>query len=233
MIVLLPGMDGTGELFLPFLNSVPKSCAVHVVRYPTNIPLTYPELEQYVLNHLPSGEPITLVAESFSGPIALRLSVNTTINLRTVVVVCSFASRPFGLLGSILARLIVPLPFKLRVHPILLRTFLFGNDASDELITATVNAISSVHPNVLAGRLRDALMSQYCSRLAVPASRVIALFSRRDRLLGHRGHSSIIETCPKAEAYILDAPHFALQTTPDQIVRKLRELGVLDEPPRS
>ncbi len=70
MVVLLPGMDGTGELFAPFLSSLAGICSVQVIRYPRDADLTYAELQQYVMNQLPVSEPITLIAESFSGPIA-------------------------------------------------------------------------------------------------------------------------------------------------------------------
>ena len=228
MFVLLPGMDGTGALFAPLLETLPKQCAVRIIRYPPNLPLTYADLEQYVLSQLPPGEPITLLAESYSGPIALRLSANAALNLRAVIVVSSFASRPLGFWGAFLAQFPIALLLKMPIHPVFLRTFLLANDSSEELINATKRAISSVQPSVLAGRLRDALASRYCARLIVPATRVIAFFSTRDRLLGGRARTSIVNACPTVETYTIDAPHFALQTAPDQIVRKLRELGIVE-----
>ena len=44
-LVLLPGMDGTGELFAPFVAALKREFKVVVVRYPTNEPLGYAELE--------------------------------------------------------------------------------------------------------------------------------------------------------------------------------------------
>src|SRR5437588_9478711 len=98
MLVLLPGMDGVGFLFGPFLACLPGACSVRVVRYPTDAELTYAQLEQHVSENLPGNEPSTLIAESFSGPIALRLTNNPTLNIRAVVLVCSFGSRPLGTL---------------------------------------------------------------------------------------------------------------------------------------
>ena len=186
MIVLLPGMDGTGDLLLPFLQVLPECQAVRVIRYPTDHSLSYAELERYVISAFPIGEPITLIAESFSGPIALRLSTDRSLNLRAVVVVCGFASHPLGFSGTILARLPLSWLFKLEVPPIILRTFLLGNDASDELLRATAQAIWSVRPNVLADRLREALTSRYCSVQITPVARVVVLFSEKDRLIGKK-----------------------------------------------
>jgi pimeloyl-[acyl-carrier protein] methyl ester esterase len=229
MMALLPAMDGTGASFEPFLKALPTGYAVRVIRYPPDVPLTYAELEQHVLDHLPTDEPITLIAESFSGPIALRLSAKSNLNIRVAILVCSFGSRPLGSLGTVIVRLPISSLLRFDLPPAVMRVFLLGNSASDELVAATAAAISSVRPQVLATRLREALTSRYCQRQIVAATRVIALFSKRDRLLGKAAVRSVLSTCPNVETHMMDAPHFAWQTVPDQIIRSLSELGVLDE----
>lgn len=47
-LVLLPGMDGTGEQFQPFLRALGPSTSTVVISYPTAEPLTYAELEAVV-----------------------------------------------------------------------------------------------------------------------------------------------------------------------------------------
>ena len=224
-------MDGTGDLFSPFLQALPRCQAVRVVSYPADRAANYPALERHVVDSLPAGEPIMIVAESFSGPIALRLSANRSLKLRAVVVVCSFASRPLGFSGAIFARLPLSCLFRLRIPPLLLRRFLLGNKANEELVKGTVAAISSVRPDVLAGRLREALTSRYCAGPILPATRVVALFSQKDRLLGRRARKSITEAVPCVGMQALDAPHFALQAAPGQVVRKLADLDLLRLPP--
>jgi len=44
-LVLLPGMDGTGDLFDAFVAAVSGGCRCKVVRYPVGEALGYPELE--------------------------------------------------------------------------------------------------------------------------------------------------------------------------------------------
>jgi thioesterase domain-containing protein len=70
-LVLLPGMDGTGELFAPFLAALGPDQAVVVVRYPTDRELGYAELEQVARAALPVDQPFILLGESFSGPVAI------------------------------------------------------------------------------------------------------------------------------------------------------------------
>lgn len=46
--VLLPGMDGTGELFSEFVAALPVGLESVTVRYPTDRCLSYSELEELV-----------------------------------------------------------------------------------------------------------------------------------------------------------------------------------------
>ena len=69
-IVLLPGLDGTGELFKPFIDSLPPGIEPILVSYPPKEKLGYGELSDYVMSRLPKDEEYLLVGESFSGPIA-------------------------------------------------------------------------------------------------------------------------------------------------------------------
>ena len=73
-IVLLPGMDGTGELFGSFRRALGSSVKVLVVTYPLDQPLDYLDLEQLVRAKLPRDEPFILLGESFSGPVAISIA---------------------------------------------------------------------------------------------------------------------------------------------------------------
>jgi pimeloyl-[acyl-carrier protein] methyl ester esterase len=61
-LVLLPGMDGSGELFAPLLKELPAWLETRVVRYPSQ-PMRYPELLDVVIRALPTDRPYCLLAE--------------------------------------------------------------------------------------------------------------------------------------------------------------------------
>ena len=113
-VVLLPGMDGTGRLFKPFVKLLPQRVGVRIINYPGHVYLNYEQLASRVRNELPAGEPFIIVAESYSGPIALTLAAQPVGGLLAVVLVSSFVSRPLGVLGAWVARL--PLAAILRVR---------------------------------------------------------------------------------------------------------------------
>src|SRR5260221_8527089 len=111
-LILMPGMDGTGELFAPLLRALGSSMESAVVRYPADAPLGYAELLPRVRAELPSSEPFVLLGESFSGPLALMLAAEAPAGLRGVILCASFASNPIHWLP----------PFaKWFVHPVLFR----------------------------------------------------------------------------------------------------------------
>lgn len=228
MLVLMPGMDGTGDLFAPFLEALPRDTQVQIVRYPLTELLSYSELERFVLDQLPKSGEITLLAESFSGPIALRLAARSGLKIRAVVLVCSFASRPWRRTGALMACLPLTwiLPFAFR--PALLRRFLIGKKAPNELVQSARSAIASVRREVLAGRLREVLRSRFDSGKIGEDVRVIAIFGKHDRVLPKTTWRSIADAFRHAEIHSVHAPHFALQTEPHQIARRLIELVVLD-----
>ena len=93
-LILLPGMDGTGELFGPFLNALRNRFNAQVIRYPTDLALGYQELSTFVRNALPVDEPYVFLAESFSGPIAIAIAAEAPPSSRGSILCCTFARNP-------------------------------------------------------------------------------------------------------------------------------------------
>lgn len=86
ILVLLPGLDGTGILFEPVLRELPPEIVPHVVPLPNRFPMDYDALASFVASRLPGTGRYILLGESFSGPLSLMIA----------------AARPAGLQGVIL-----------------------------------------------------------------------------------------------------------------------------------
>lgn len=226
-LVLMPGMEGTGALFAPFVAALPPTPAPVVVRYPVDEPLEPPALIERVKALLPVGERFALVAESYSGPLALRLAAQLPPGLAAVVLVATYAKSPLG-------------PWLSRVHPIgslafslppstsFIRGFLTGDDAPEELVQASRAAIRSVRATVMGARLRHALtddVSAEASRCPVP---LLYLRGTRDRLIPPRSQAELQALVPAMRSVDLDSAHFVLQRAPELSARAidafLREL---------
>src|SRR5690349_18711401 len=103
-LVLLPGLDGTGELFAPFTDAL-AGVNVQVISYPPDRPMNYAGHEAHVRERLPKSEDYVLLAESFSGPVGISIDASAPSNLRGLILCCSFASNPLPVFGP-LSRLI-------------------------------------------------------------------------------------------------------------------------------
>ena len=101
ILVLLPGMDGTGRLFDPLLHALPPNVAVQVLRYPPDQVLDYPALVERVWQQLPLDRPFVLLGESFSGPVAVSIAARRPSALLGLVLCSSFVRNPRSALAPL------------------------------------------------------------------------------------------------------------------------------------
>jgi len=210
-LVLLPGLDGTGELFAPFIDAL-GGFATQVVVYPPDRAMTYAEHESFVRDQLPTHEDFVLLAESFSGPIGISIAAAAPARLKGLVLCCTFASNPLPVFGPF-ARLIGAAPAFL-VPPALMAPWLYADRATPELRRAHAQAMSRVSPTAVRARVAAVLAVDYrelLRRIEVP---MIYLRARKDRLIPGSAGRAIRERQPDCEFTEVDAPHFLLQTEP-------------------
>lgn len=100
ILVLLPGLDGSGELFAPLVAKLAETVDTRIVRLPLDGEQTQRALAQRLLPLLPS-EPFALLAESFSGAVALELARLKPAGLRQLILVATFFASATGTLLEI------------------------------------------------------------------------------------------------------------------------------------
>jgi pimeloyl-[acyl-carrier protein] methyl ester esterase len=213
-LVLLPGMDGTGELFKRFVDVLPEGVEAKIVRYPGDACLSYAELETFVEAAIPAEEPFVLLAESYSTPVAIRCAAKNPANLKGLVICAGFVSSPIrgwrrsaaSLLGAILLRF--PLP------KIAARYFIVGKDTTLPLLAAVRTAVSSVKPNVLAARLSEILACDARAELGRVAVPILYIQAENDRLISDQPLAEIRRIQPQTAVAIVPAPHLILQREP-------------------
>ena len=217
-VVLLPGLDGTGELFAPFLHAQTNHFDSTVVKYPPDKMLNYLQLIPSIREVVPWGEPYILLAESFSGPLALQFAAVQPENLKAIVLVASFVSNPvhpllewarFLMKGSWLEK---PLP------ETLLKKFLMGEDCPPALCGMVMQAIRSVRPEVLAHRIRMSIDTDVRNLLQSCDKPLLYLSGARDKIVARRGLEKIQAVRPDVVHVELDAPHLVLQRCPREAI---------------
>jgi pimeloyl-[acyl-carrier protein] methyl ester esterase len=201
-VLALPGLDGTGTLLVPFA----RESGARIVSYPPDRELT---LHQYVeIAARDVDRDTVLVAESFSGPIAVRIAARQ--QPRGLVLVSSFVTPP-------LPRLLRALPLttlaRLQVPDWLLSFWMLSPYATKEGVRDFRAALGAVEPRVLASRLRIALSVDERATLAKTTVPLLDLRGSRDRLV-RRGVRRHIR--PDATFAEIDAPHALLYTKPSQ-----------------
>lgn len=137
-LVLLPGLDGTGGLFAPLLNVMPAGVIRRVISYPPSERLSYDALLGLIEGQLREEPGVVLVAESFSGPLALRYASEHLGRVRAVVLCASFVRSPAPRWLAWFVR--APL-FRLPLPDIVLRRFMAGPGAPKSLVSAACACI--------------------------------------------------------------------------------------------
>jgi len=213
-LVLLPGMDGTGELFSEFIAALPPLCETVIVRYPTEEPHSYQELEQIVRAAWPVSEPFILVAESFSTPLAIQYAATHPANLAGLVLCVGFAASPVRGWRRLLGSLLAPLLLRVPLPNFAAKLWLVGPDPSGALLIAVERAISSVQPRVLAARLRAVLTCDVRADLNDIEVPILYLQANGDRLVAASCLETIQRIKPDVKVVSLDGPHLLLQRKP-------------------
>jgi pimeloyl-[acyl-carrier protein] methyl ester esterase len=230
--LLLPGIDGSGRLYAPLVAARPRAFSPELVSYPPDAVLGQDELLALVRARLPRGR-FLLLAESFSGPLAIRLA----------------AERPPGLIALVLAATYLHAPLDPLLHPIrglvgarlfgfplpaaAVRWFLAGGDAPGALVAEVQRAVAGVSPAVMAGRAADALRVDAREDLARVEAPILFLAPTRDRLIRRDVADELLAIRPDAEVALLDAPHMVLQRCPQASLARIEEfLRRLAQPSR-
>lgn len=203
-------MDGTGELFQPFVSALGDRIDTQVVSYPTNEPLDYAALEALVRERLPTNRRFVLLGESFSGPIAISIASNPPANLIGVVLCCTFASNPVAAFSPF--KSMIPLLPIERVPGLVMSQALMGRDATPALRTALDSAMASVSPIVLRARAAAVLSIDYSHKIASIDRCLLYLRAARDLVVPRKCGDEIICRSRNAQFVEIEGPHFLLQT---------------------
>jgi len=222
-VILMPGMDGSGDLFTEFIAALPAEYQTQTAQYPSDRELSYAELEPLVRGFLPEDAPFILVAESYSSPLAIRIAASHPNGLVAVVLCAGFATSPLkGLLHDLTGML--PLRALRPVFPsFVTRLLLLGNDAPDALVTAVAAEIDWVEPAVLAARVREVLMVDVRTELAEIDVPIQYLRAAKDKLVAVECMEEIVTIQPSTAVATIDAPHLLLQCEPQICARVIAE----------
>jgi pimeloyl-[acyl-carrier protein] methyl ester esterase len=233
-LVLLPGLDGSGALFAGLQRAAPRELSLSVLRYPDEGRQDYPALQAQLAPELAARRgPYVLVAESFGGPLALRIGAGHPPGLTAIVLVNSFVAAPFesravGIASRTLSAIGSPLLARLG-PPLsaLIRRFMVGDDAPDALVQEVQAVLRALPAHTLAARLRTVIAANETQAYLHTQLPIFYLRGTEDRLVGDHAIETLIRLRPGLQLHRLPGPHLLLQRHPEETLALLQ--ACLDE----
>ncbi|WP_156386472.1 MULTISPECIES: alpha/beta hydrolase [unclassified Rhizobium] len=219
-IVSLPGLDGTGELPSDVEDILTSRHSVSVVQYPPELH-RYMDLQAWLENILPKDDFI-IVAESFSGPLAIMLASADTAGLKGIVFVATFAKTSVRV-PLFLTHTVEIMPIKSRLLTGVAQPLLMGRWSRRDFTEKFRRAMKLVPAKTIAGRLREALNAdavEQLRRLSLPS---IYLQATQDRLVPPE--MSLDFGRAACEILKIDGRHFLLQAKPSQSADQIMDFA--------
>jgi len=210
-VVLLPGMHGSTVLYDTFVALAPPWARCLPVPLPTLGEQTFDGIAATLEAELRRLESFVLVAESFSGPVAVRLRAHLGERV-ALLALCNplvemSLTLPAGLAASAASWLGMPAAAAAAVLA----------DGDRALGKTALDGIRALPKGVLEARLASALAakSEDMAPLLVPS--LLAILGTRDRLVSPDWTRALLADVPRATVVELDAPHLVVQTKPAEV----------------
>jgi pimeloyl-[acyl-carrier protein] methyl ester esterase len=218
-LVLLPGMDGSGDLFAGFVAALGAAVVPLVVSYPPDQALDYQGLTNLVRARLPHGQPFVLLGESFSGPVAIAIAASQPPGLIGLILSCTFARNPLPAL-SLLQHVLGAVPMAPSLSA-LASPFLLGLRAPAQQRRDLRHVVGLASPAAMRARMRAVLQVDYSDRMRAVTVPVLYLQSQQDRVVPASAARHLLTLQPGMEVVTLRGPHLLLQAAPQQAAAKV------------
>ena len=224
-LIILPGMDGTGKLLGPFVNSLGRRVDAKLFSYPTHEIQTYEDIINNVEAVLPGNdEEFVILAESFAGPIALSLAQKGLPGLRGLILVVSFAKTPRHPLLPLTRALPMPTLLSMPVPRRFARRLMLGGKAPEGTLDILLEVFHMISPEVLASRLDEMRKLKLDLKpVDLPAMYIQAT---KDLLLPDNALNDLETLLPQLEVHRIEGPHLIMDTHPMTCARLV--VGFLD-----
>ncbi|MBY6065001.1 alpha/beta fold hydrolase [Pseudidiomarina sediminum] len=210
-LVLLPGMDGTGDLFSDFLVHCDVECLV--IPLPRSGSQDAASIAKTIEYRLPD-EDIVVLGESFSGPVVAELIKNEHHRIIGVVFIASFLSPPNRALLAVAKLMPIKLLSKMPFSKTAYRYLFFSSNTPATLL----NQFNKVLESLPQGLLKSRLSAMQHQKPPAKTYTLPALYIRatNDRLVPKDKAEEFTGYFNNLTIEELDGPHFILQTRPKE-----------------
>ena len=209
-LLLIPGMDGTGKLFNPLIELLPKSLSTQVICL-NLLHSEEPKEQASEIASLIGKEEIVILAESYSGSIAYHLSLISDLNIKHIIFAASFLEPP-----SKLAKLSGCLPLSLIrrgfIPSFVLSRLFFAQRNNKKLVSLFLAALKLVDNSTLKQRLKTiSSLASPTYEVGVPCTYVSA---KSDYLVSKKSVHIFSKLCVNINVFRAKGGHFIVQSNP-------------------
>lgn len=212
-------MDGTGNLFYPLLKELPLSFDVKVITFSNKMEQNYDQLFDEIKQQLPRT-PFILVAESFSGGLAYRISLDSEIPLQKLILIATFLESPRPILLRVARLLPLSLILSIALPAFCYKVFCFGNQQDSNLVGVLKDSLKQVGGAVLSNRLGHISKLKLSNENVKLKTLIINPLS--DRLIPKRISSRIQSRFPNSVLKEIDGPHFLAQVCAKDVAASIQ-----------
>lgn len=215
LLLLIPGLDGTGRLFAPLLKEIPASVKTLVVQYPDDESANLDEIVAFIRRQIPDV-PLVVVTESFAGPIAIKL-LATGLAAKACVFCATFAKSPRKLLLNLLRLLPVGLLLKYPLPKVLIKRLMLVNPVPSATLELVQQTIHSLPPRGILRRLQILRTLDVAALLPqLPNITYLFIQPTNDRLVPANSVNVFIEHLQNLTCRQVPGGHFILQANPGE-----------------
>lgn len=216
-IIILPGLDGTGLMLKEFSEEISHFYDTEILTYPLDVALSYDELAETIFSQLPQNEDYIILAESYAGPLAIKIASQKPSGLIAIIFAASFAKKPNNI-PYLLTPLINIAPFSSKTLTRMARPITFGRWGNAELDKLTYEAINTVNRNVLIKHVYDIMKVDTIETLKTIDIAMLYILPDSDKLVHQDSAKLMVAANPQISIIDIEGPHFILQSKPSECV---------------
>lgn len=223
----MPGLDGNGKLFSPIIPLLEPHFELTVVTYPDLA--SFGDYIECAQNQLPSAPGYSLLAESFSAPVAIAIMANRPDQVGPSVLCSAFARSPLVAMNR-MANQVPGGMFSIgALSDFCLEVGDVDGEDSSETQPLPVHVTEQLDGTVLKHRISVLSRIDVSALLPQIAAPILQLQGRQDRIVSAADAQLVQQNLPSVRRVDIDGPHLLLQShsreCADHIVAHVRPLA--------
>jgi len=214
-LTLLPGLHGTAGLYNDLAMQLASlGYTTHCIEYPTDGDQSLETLSTVAENQIDWNSPQILVAESFSGAIALQLADAYPESVVGLVLGATFCCHPMSRWWRYFPFTLALPVFKLPPPDFALNYF-FMEDGSPDTVRQSLRAeVTNCPATTTINRIEAALDLEEIDCPTCANTPTLILQAENDELVDWNAQQRLERHLSHAEVHWLEAPHLIFQTRP-------------------